>query len=190
MNIFYLHSVPRVAARMHCDKHVGKMLIESCQLLATCHHHYDNGHQITYKPTHAKHPSAIWVRQSPLHYAWLVELANALGREFWRRYDKQHKSWHMLHAELMQPPPAMRNLPSKWSPPTQAMPDEYKHTDAIVAYRRFYASKAQRMPLVYNRGHDTQPYWLRELLDEAQPLPSMPTNGNHHGVDANAMAML
>jgi hypothetical protein len=58
----------------------------------------------------------------------------------------------------------MLALPTKWSPPTLAMPDEYKSDDHIESYRRYYASKAATMPLVYNKGKDQQPLWLRDLL--------------------------
>jgi hypothetical protein len=37
MNIFVLHPNPRKAARWHADKHVIKMLLETCQLLYTVH---------------------------------------------------------------------------------------------------------------------------------------------------------
>ena len=37
MNVFYLHSSPIEAARMHCDKHCCKMIIEYGQLLSTAH---------------------------------------------------------------------------------------------------------------------------------------------------------
>ena len=37
MNIFYLHENPVTAAEMSCDKHVTKMILESAQLLSTCH---------------------------------------------------------------------------------------------------------------------------------------------------------
>jgi hypothetical protein len=96
MNIFYLHHLPSIAAVMHCDKHVGKMLIESCQLLATAHHHYGNGDKVSYRPTHANHPSAVWVRQSRLHYNWTSDLARFLGREFKYRYGHGHKSKRLL----------------------------------------------------------------------------------------------
>ena len=36
MNIFVLHLNPHIAAQMHCDQHVIKMIIESAQLLYTC----------------------------------------------------------------------------------------------------------------------------------------------------------
>ena len=37
MNIFVLDKDPRVAARMLCDKHVPKMIVESAQMLSTAH---------------------------------------------------------------------------------------------------------------------------------------------------------
>ena len=37
MNIFVLHWKPRKAARWHVDKHVVKMILETCQLLYTAH---------------------------------------------------------------------------------------------------------------------------------------------------------
>ena len=37
MNIFVLHWKPRKAARWHVDKHICKMIIETCQLLYTAH---------------------------------------------------------------------------------------------------------------------------------------------------------
>jgi hypothetical protein len=165
MNVFYLHHLPRIAATYHCDKHVGKMLIESCQLLATAHHHFDNGDKVSYRPTHANHPSAVWVRASRLHYDWVAELAQGLGREFYWRYgQKHHKSSLVLCEQLLYAPPAMRDLPLLWSPPTLAMPDEYKSDDHIESYRRYYASKAATMPLVYNRGLSKQPLWLVDIL--------------------------
>ena len=41
MNIFYLHEDPQVSAKMHCDKHVVKMIIEYAQMLSTAHRMLD-----------------------------------------------------------------------------------------------------------------------------------------------------
>lgn len=41
MNIFYLHNNPIKSAKMHCDKHVVKMVIEYAQLLSTAHRMLD-----------------------------------------------------------------------------------------------------------------------------------------------------
>ena len=37
MNIFVLDKDPHIAAQMHCDKHVPKMIVESAQMLSTAH---------------------------------------------------------------------------------------------------------------------------------------------------------
>ena len=37
MNIFYLDRDPGIAAAMHCDKHVVKMILETAQMLSTAH---------------------------------------------------------------------------------------------------------------------------------------------------------
>ena len=35
MNIFFLNPDPKISAQMLCDKHIPKMLLESCQMLST-----------------------------------------------------------------------------------------------------------------------------------------------------------
>ena len=46
MNIFYLDKDPKIAARLHCDKHVVKMIIEYAQLMSTAHRMLDGEHYI------------------------------------------------------------------------------------------------------------------------------------------------
>ena len=41
MNIFYLHKDPVESAKLHCDKHVCKMIIEYAQMLSTAHRMLD-----------------------------------------------------------------------------------------------------------------------------------------------------
>ena len=104
MNIFYLHKDPRVAAEMSCDKHVVKMILESAQLLSTCHRVQDgtewydktaNGRRIKrwkhpnknidallYKAGWVKHPSTIWLFESAYNYMWLYKHMMALNEEF------------------------------------------------------------------------------------------------------------
>jgi predicted alpha-1,6-mannanase (GH76 family) len=41
MNIFVLDPDAATSARMMCNKHVVKMILESCQLLSTAHHVLD-----------------------------------------------------------------------------------------------------------------------------------------------------
>ena len=73
MNIFYLHEVPEIAAKMHCDKHVVKMVLESGQMLSTCfrlRHQYttdENGH-IKFIPMDFLHPLSFWRITVLLHH--------------------------------------------------------------------------------------------------------------------------
>lgn len=106
MNIFVLHVLASKAAEMHCDKHVGKMLIEACQILYTVIYltGLDSsgfGLQI-YRPTHKKHPCTLWALACRFHAKWVLELGLALGQRFQSLYKpaKMHKS--LAHLEQMQ----------------------------------------------------------------------------------------
>jgi hypothetical protein len=173
MNIFYLHKDPVKAAEMHVDKHVVKMILESCQLLSTAHRVLDGIQQIgksktgrnvkrwvipeqythglidldsvLYQATHVNHPSAVWVRKSLLNYKWLHALLVALCNEYTYRYSKIHKceSDGLVHILSVAP----FNSPHvPFTEPTPAMPDQYKVSEnSIQSYRNYYNGEKQRM---------------------------------------------
>lgn len=41
-------------------------------------------------PTHANHPSNVWVRTTRMNYMWMVEHLQALCKEYTQRYGKTH----------------------------------------------------------------------------------------------------
>ncbi len=133
MNIFILDADPAVAATMLCDQHVGKMLLEACQLLCNCHD------EAPYKRTHYNHPCSVWARHDLHNYLWLRKHALALADEYLHRFDKDHASrkvvvWAAQHLPL--------NVPSAGITPfAQAMPDQHRGPDAVAAYRRYYAAE-------------------------------------------------
>lgn len=139
MNIFILDKDPRKAARMLCDKHVGKMAIESAQMLCTAHWETENCCagvcNPQYKKTHFNHPCTLWARESVGNYKWLVEHALELCKEFKKRYGKNHKSCEVVKW-------ASKNIPrlskKRRTPFAQAMPEKYRDKDAVKAYRKFY----------------------------------------------------
>lgn len=136
MNIFYLDSDPKLAAKFHCDKHQ-KMILESAQLLSTAHRETGSpwADQV-YKSTHKQHPSSLWTRASHDHYSWLFELFRELTNEFYNRRGKVHGSWTKLGHILCHNPPG---LPcAGFEPPPLCMPDQYKQEDAVEAYRAYY----------------------------------------------------
>ena len=136
MNIFYLDKCPDKAARLQYNKHVVKMILESAQMLCTAHHHYGNGDNVPYKKAHYNHPSTIWVRESDEHYDWLYNHMLALGREYNKRYNKEHLSIIKCKKPLFCSP---KGIPyKKLVQPPQCMPDEYKNKCSIKAYWNYY----------------------------------------------------
>jgi hypothetical protein len=159
MNIFVLDTDAASAAQMMCDKHVVKMILESCQLLSTAHHVLDgeplevNTGKRRYKThvctkknickaTMTNHPCTIWTRENRSNYMWLWQHAYALCKEYTRRYNKVHAMESMLTNELYDPPVniAKGNLSNF----AQAMPDTYKDENPVIAYRKYYINEKSR----------------------------------------------
>jgi hypothetical protein len=162
MNIFVLDNNPRTAAQMMCDKHVVKMILESCQLMSTAHHVLD-GNEITRttkngrkfktwevnKPgftflrcTMINHPCTIWTRASTESYYWLWEHTHEMLKVYQARYNKIHCYDNMIQYSLAHCP---KNIPNATMPPfAQAMPDQYKNSDAVRAYRDYYIYEKSR----------------------------------------------
>lgn len=156
MNIFVLDTDPQTAAQMHCNKHVVKMPLEAAQMLSTVHHIYDSDDSSSvYKPTHRHHPCTLWAAASRSNYSWLFEYFRALNDEYFHRYYKDHGSWLKLRDVLRRPPSTM--FDDAPTPFAQAMPDEYKNDDAVVAYRTYYKHDKADL-LVYTRRQP--PIWL------------------------------
>ena len=158
MNIFFLDSDPETCAQMHVNKHVVKMILESIQLLCSVHYMTDSKYTPPYKLTHKNHPCAIWARESLSNYKWLIELTKELCKEYTYRYAKIHKCEQYL--DLLK-----NNLPPiediGFTKPRQAMPNEYKEKDSIMAYRNYYFYDKQRMHSWKNRE---PPEWINDYL--------------------------
>ena len=141
MNIFYLDKDPVKAAKMQYNKHVVKMILESAQMLCTAHHVLDNRirllDDIPYKITHVNHPSTIWCRQSIPNYMWLYNHMIALGKEYTKRYDKNHLTITKCKEPLSVSPEGIDTYVSFTQPP-QCMPDEYKDECSVKAYWNYY----------------------------------------------------
>lgn len=131
MNIFFLHLNPRKCAKWHVDRHCVKMILEYAQLLCTAI--WLAGGKAHCKPTHKNHPCAIWARKTRGNWLWLKELALALCHEYTFRYEKIHALEKIIEdLEVPDLPEGeMTTLP-------QAMPDCYKHSDSMTAYRNYY----------------------------------------------------
>jgi hypothetical protein len=135
MNIFVLDKNPTKAANMLCDKHVVKMIVETAQMLCTTAH--VNGHlSVPYKATHKNHPCTLWSNESSANWDWLVEHGEAMCTEYTRRYGRTHKTQAVINWCKTSNVGPQKNI--GLTPFRQAMPDTYKNSDPVKAYRDYY----------------------------------------------------
>jgi len=164
MNIFFFSFDTRDNAKLYCDAHVIKIILEITQMLYTAIHLLDpealaeapNG---GYRKTHANHPVAVWVRASQSNWDWTLCFAFDLCDEFIARgfgngkqhACRKHLEWIQQHVRLSFPV-------EHFTKPAQAMPDEYKHESTVVAYKKYMlfgksSFAGGRLPL-WNRKHE------------------------------------
>jgi hypothetical protein len=145
MNIFFLHVDPKKCAQMHVDKHVVKLILETCQMLCAVWHVTDPAqefHEPPYKLTHKNHPCTVWARTSVGNYDWLCQLGLELCNEYTYRYGKQHASQPYIK-DMSEMIPPIHDI--GFTTPAQAMPDTYKNRDPIVAYREYYINDKSKL---------------------------------------------
>jgi hypothetical protein len=173
MNIFFVSLDPDEAARMHGDKHVIKMILESTQMLITCQRCLwgDNNEMWIeqykkdlgiepYKIAHKNHPCTIWARTAHANYEWLCDLALALCDEKMKRWPdkKEHACRKMLEWLAANPPPFEH---ATMTEPPMAMPDEFKvRGDPVASYRRYYKRKFDEGIAAYVRMPERRPAFL------------------------------
>lgn len=143
MNIFVLDNDPHIAAEMLCDKHSIKMILESTQMLTTAARlcgATDEDIPLTkrgtpYRSTHQNHPCTIWARETRSNFDWLVSHSISMLAEYTKRYGKTHACSDAIHQLA-----TLRHLipDGDLTPFAQAMPDHYRQSDAVKAYRAYY----------------------------------------------------
>ena len=159
MNIFALHNDPKEAARMMCDKHVIKMIIETAQILSCvldkryrkdCKSETDTLQPSErlglpqYPKAHAKHPCTLWAMESKANFNWLRKHLRELCWQYSVRYPNRNGSMkaHSLEWTAMVYDAQADYLEfdkQRRTPFAQAMPVEYKNPeDPVGAYRTYY----------------------------------------------------
>ena len=166
MNIFYLDKDPVVAAQMHCNKHVVKMILESAQMLSTAHRVLDGDEHADnvgmYKMAHRNHPSTKWVRHSYQNYKWLYTHMIALMQEYTYRYGKHHATERLIKP-LGNFPKAFKNSFKTYTDPPQCMPDYCKNDDTVFAYQNYYILEKSSFATWKRRD---KPKWFNERKKE------------------------
>ena len=180
MNMFILDLDVTKCAEYHANSHILKMVVETSQLLSTAHRLLDGeqyvgvstsgrkakrwklndstSDSIVYSATHINHPCAVWVRQSKENYSFTYDLLVALCSEYTHRYGKIHKTFRTELGSILKDVP--KNISTLGLTPfAQAMPDEYRHADAVTAYRAYYKHGKSHL---HNWKNREVPDWISE----------------------------
>jgi len=153
VNVFALHDHPILAATAQCDQHVVKMPTETAQILSTVADLLGLHTDAMYKPTHQRHPVVLWAASDPSNWSWLIEHGRALCDEYTDRYSKTHAALRIIErcAEVLPRVPFERHTSF-----AQAMPDCFRHSNPVVAYRRYYRGDKSSFA---RWRHSSRPLW-------------------------------
>lgn len=161
MNIFVLDEDPIVSAKMYCDKHVPKMVVELYQQLgSSVIRHGATPEQMprTKKGSplrggYHNHPATRWVGDSRDNFIWACYHGASLAEEYTKRFGKTH-----FCADGIEILSNMVHLipEGPLTPFAQAMPDEFKDADAVKAYRAYYHSKTFAK---WQKGRPAPSWW-------------------------------
>ena len=158
MNIFVTDPCPIQSARNLPDKHIVKMPLETCQMLAIIYsdwyygvgklHKLDGTPYATKRGAFRHHPCTQWAARSPYNLAWLITHGLALCHEYNARYGKHHAcapalaEAAVIYHECFDEP--MSQAYHKVAYFTRAMPEYLKYNDrisTIEAYKHYLNTK-------------------------------------------------
>jgi hypothetical protein len=144
MNLFFISRDPKKCAKYQTDAHVCKMPTETAQIL--CNVLFIHNHPTPWKEFNPKHTIVRWANLSKANWMWTYRLGIELCKEYTYRYGKVHKAESIIKS--LECPPELPDVP--FSDPYLAMPDEYKSTNSLNSYRRFYFYGKRRMFFLVN----------------------------------------
>ena len=160
MNIFFLDKSPEKSAEFLCDKHIPKMLLESCQMLSTALRQNGYEDDYLYKSAYPNHPMTKWVGFNRDCFRWALENAVFISQEYCKRFKKLHKSSRIINN--IYDNNYLKDIPDGFfKEPPQCMPDQYKlRSDLYVkAYRKYYQGEKEYFAK-WERGVSAPDWWV------------------------------
>ena len=160
MNIFVTDPCPIQSARNLPDKHIVKMPLETCQMLAIIYSDWYYGvgklyksDGTPYRTAHGafrNHPCTQWAAANQYNLAWLIRHGYALCDEYTQRYGKVHtcldvisQSERIFHRSFSHIN-TLYHASRKVRDFTRAMPESIKFDttiDTITAYKQYLNTK-------------------------------------------------
>lgn len=153
MNIFVLDYDLKNCVEYYCNSHVVKMVLEYTQILSSVNR--INGLDEGYKITHLNHPCVKWASECLDNWIYVRDLCEALNNEFKFRYGKSHKSWSVAKSLSLPPLPKFGFITEQ----PQAMPNDVKGKDVVVAYRNYYIKYKKHLGVWFPRDI---PWWFNK----------------------------
>ncbi len=135
VTVYYLNGIKTRKERLNTDRASIARLWQNYPISdQTLQKYGDGGPGFSF----LNHPCTIWVRQSSANFSWLIELATEVCNQFEAIYGHEIKcknqlkwfsNWLNINKE---------KFPShELTTFAQAMPEEYKHCDPVIAYRNY-----------------------------------------------------
>jgi len=141
------------------------MLLESAQMLSTAVRKYGEDTETTplaepiYKSAYPNHPMTIWVSETLGNFTWALDNAIWINNEYKLRFNKIHKSYKVLKNIIDFELNA--HIPEgDFTEPPQCMPDEYRDTDYVTAYRRYYNTDKKYFAK-WEKGRGCPEWWVQ-----------------------------
>ena len=177
MNIFVTDPDPNLSAEVLPDKHVVKMPLETCQMLAVVYSkwYFNWGNDLlpkkdgtpynTEKGAFRGHPCTVWAAESIANTAWLIQHGFGLLQEYTHRYGKIHSCQTAMNAaeRVFEEKTGRTLLCHKEARPFAfAGPDVFKYDtsiDTFTAYKNYISSKPWAASN-YLRDPSKKPNWL------------------------------
>ena len=187
MNIFVTDSCPVQSARNLPDKHIVKMPLETCQMLAIIYSDWYYGVGKLYKQdgtpyrtehgAFRNHPCTQWAAANQYNLAWLILHGVALCDEYHQRYlPKVHSCYDVLcQAQVIYHDcfdELLTDAAAKVTDFTRAMPDNIKSDFTITtttAYQRYLNTKPW-VATNYLRIPSRKPYFIKSTMTTSLPV--------------------
>lgn len=195
MNIFALDDDPQVAAKMHCDKHIVKMIIEYAQLMSTAHRLLDG--KLTGLPPLRK---KVWLlpgeallnldgkliidseacefkcyKATHINHPAAVWTRKTSSNYLWlfelfsaclAEYTARYERKHKTERLVSYLSTLPKNIPLGLRTQfPQAMPTEYHRVNSVEAYRAFYVGDKVRFA---RWARTSPPKWFTDAVSQRQ----------------------
>ena len=148
MNLFRLHNNPMIAAEMHCDKHIPKMILETAQMLSTAWRMTDEA------VDKSKAKSGVLSQSACEIYDDAPEKDTA--------YADEQGMYKIAYKSAFEEDPLgvrVSGLTKRRMAFPQCMPDEYKvQGNPVKAYRNYYKGEKAYFAK-WDRGRAAPKWW-------------------------------